>query len=231
MHRDIVRLLALLAVVRVVTTVACPAPAPLPRPAHTGADDKLRHHVRVRKPVFPRDTRYPSSSASRDRNSTLDQTTDSQRPPTFKFSRASRTTASVPTVTNSPTAGEPPAPPQGQRGVLPPPVPSPLTDQPCPPPDRPPSAGRPPAPARSGGRRPQRRGARGRRGRGTRRAGAAALQPDRLANTGLLIGALNIQSLKPKLLELTDVINTYDFDVLLLSETWLRPSTPSCRHG
>ena len=48
-----------------------------------------------------------------------------------------------------------------------------------------------------------------------------------LSGTGLHIGALNIQSLKPKLLELTDAITRYDYDVFLLSETWLRPSTPN----
>ena len=42
----------------------------------------------------------------------------------------------------------------------------------------------------------------------------------------ILIGALNIQSLKPKLLELTDELTRRDFDVMLLSETWLRPATP-----
>ena len=47
------------------------------------------------------------------------------------------------------------------------------------------------------------------------------------ANTGLLIGVLNIQSLKPKLLELTEELNRHDFDACLLAETWLRPSTPN----
>ncbi|KAF0304948.1 hypothetical protein FJT64_002607 [Amphibalanus amphitrite] len=56
--------------------------------------------------------------------------------------------------------------------------------------------------------------------------------PDRplvpLAAPGCLhIGALNIQSLKPKLLELSDELRRRDFDVMLLSETWLRPATPS----
>ena len=82
--------------------------------------------------------------------------------------------------------------------------------------------------ARSGGRRPQRRGARGRRGRGGGRRLESTHPPtDQLTGTGLLIGALNVQSLKPKLLELTDDITRNDYDVLLLSETWLRPSTPN----
>ena len=82
--------------------------------------------------------------------------------------------------------------------------------------------------ARSGRRRPQRRGARGRRGRGGgRRLESTLPLTGQLSGTGLHIGALNIQSLKPKLLELTDAITRYDYDVLLLSETWLRPSTPN----
>ena len=67
-------------------------------------------------------------------------------------------------------------------------------------------------------RRPQRRGARGQRGRGGGR---------RVARRLLHVGALNIQSLKPKLLELSDVLHRHDIDVMLLSETWLRPTTPS----
>ena len=43
----------------------------------------------------------------------------------------------------------------------------------------------------------------------------------------LLIGALNIQSLKPKLQELTCELDRLNYDVMLLSETWLRPTTPN----
>ena len=78
-----------------------------------------------------------------------------------------------------------------------------------------------------GGRRQQRRDARGRRGRGGRRPETVDPPPVPRSDTGLLIGALNIQSLKPKLLELTDEISRNNYDVLLLSETWLRPSTPN----
>ena len=42
----------------------------------------------------------------------------------------------------------------------------------------------------------------------------------------MLIGALNIQSLKPKLQELSQELYGNDYDVMLLSETWLRPATP-----
>ncbi|XP_043211742.1 CCN family member 1-like isoform X2 [Amphibalanus amphitrite] len=45
MHRDIARLLVLLAVVRVLTVVACPAPAPPPRSTLRVADHHLRHHL------------------------------------------------------------------------------------------------------------------------------------------------------------------------------------------
>ena len=47
------------------------------------------------------------------------------------------------------------------------------------------------------------------------------------ASTGLLVGALNIQSLKPKTLELTQELHRHGYDVMLLSETWLKPATPS----
>ena len=94
-----------------------------------------------------------------------------------------------------------------------------------------PASGRrvcPPGPKRSGGRRPQRRGARGRRGRGKQHTEAAIPVTGRRApDTGLQVGALNIQSMKPKLLELTEEIDRNDFDVILLSETWLRPTTPN----
>ena len=55
MHRDIARLLVFLAVVRVVTVVACPAPAPpLPRLFHRQADRQLRHQATRRRPAIPR---------------------------------------------------------------------------------------------------------------------------------------------------------------------------------
>ena len=71
---------------------------------------------------------------------------------------------------------------------------------------------------RGRGRRPQRRGARGRRGRGGGR---------RVADGRLRIGSLNIQSLKSKTQELAVELQRLDLDIMLLSETWLRPSTPS----
>ena len=44
---------------------------------------------------------------------------------------------------------------------------------------------------------------------------------------GLLLGLLNIQSIKPKLLELSDVLECKQIDLLCLCETWLRPPTPN----
>ena len=45
--------------------------------------------------------------------------------------------------------------------------------------------------------------------------------------SGILIGAINIQSIKPKLLELNHELNKRRYDLLFVTETWLKPSTPS----
>ena len=45
--------------------------------------------------------------------------------------------------------------------------------------------------------------------------------------SSLLVGALNIQSLKPKMLELTQELHLQWYNVMLLSETWLKPTTPN----
>ena len=42
------------------------------------------------------------------------------------------------------------------------------------------------------------------------------------------MGVLNVQSLKPKLLELADHLHRGNYGIMSLSETWLKPSTPSC---
>ena len=47
------------------------------------------------------------------------------------------------------------------------------------------------------------------------------------AGVALTVGLLNVQSLKPKLLELADELHHASYDILALNETWLRPSTPS----
>ena len=47
------------------------------------------------------------------------------------------------------------------------------------------------------------------------------------AGVGLVIGVLNVQSIKPKLLELADQLNHGKYDLMCLTETWLKPSTPN----
>ena len=91
-------------------------------------------------------------------------------------------------------------------------------------PARPPSAdsgaapGTPPGAARRGAPRSRRRGRRG------------GVNWGRHGDTGverLIIGHLNVQSLKPKLPDLrTDIHSTYGFDILALAETWLTPNIP-----
>ena len=82
-------------------------------------------------------------------------------------------------------------------------------------PDRPPAADR-------GAPRPARRGARSRR-RGSRggRIWRAGVRPGQL-----YIAQLNVQSLKPKLLELRHDLARHNYDVIVLCETWLKPATP-----
>ena len=65
---------------------------------------------------------------------------------------------------------------------------------------------------------------RGRRGRGGWHTGTTDSHPE--VSRNLRIGALNIQSLKPKILELSKELGQKDYDVMLLSETWPRPTTP-----
>ena len=224
MHRDIARLLVLLAVVRVLAVTACPAPAPspasLPRLPRREADTQLKHYVTRRKPALPQSNRDGESSANRECNFVPDPWGPAQPVPGPTPGNApdQRPTAvaRVPEPQNKqPRTGgspEPPRPPAAPATVL---VPSGRPAVAAPGPSR---------PARGGGRRPQRRGARGRRGRGGGRTATAptAHRP----GTGLSIGALNVQSLKPKLLELSDELSRQDLDIMLLSETWLRPSTP-----
>ena len=45
--------------------------------------------------------------------------------------------------------------------------------------------------------------------------------------SGILIGAINIQSIKPKLLEVNHELRNRRYDLLSITETWLKPSTPS----
>ena len=79
-------------------------------------------------------------------------------------------------------------------------------------------------------RRRTRRGRRApsakRRGsRGARHRAWSGCRP--AAGAGLIIGVLNIQSIKPKLLELTDQLHRGKYDLMCLAETWLKTSTPN----
>ena len=51
---------------------------------------------------------------------------------------------------------------------------------------------------------------------------ATSLRPGQL-----YIGQINIQSLKPKLLALRQDIDEHGYDVIVMNETWMRPSTPN----
>ena len=84
------------------------------------------------------------------------------------------------------------------------------------------------------GRRGGRGRARGRRG-GRRRCfgGVGAGEVSRRASSGgdgkggLCVLSLNIRSIKPKILSLRHDLSSFEGDVCVLSETWLKPETPS----
>ena len=46
-------------------------------------------------------------------------------------------------------------------------------------------------------------------------------------STSIRIGSINVQSLKPKLIDLASDLHHLDYDIIAISETWLRPSTPT----
>ena len=297
MHRDIARLVVLLAVVRVLTVVACPAPAPTPSwLTHREQDWQLKHRVTRRRPATPRPSRDTESGCSRSHD--LRDVTPSHAALCRCGLPSGPTTQGPPEpqgTERAPAGGSPLRSPEPHRTPLPSsPAAAAADDDADDESPRPsPAAAAAAAPigdldsggpgggsqnkrsrpaARSGGRRPQRRGARGRRGKtnggrrpsvgtvGTRwelaaaaesaaaasdvtapRAGQGHVPPAppqpgpesargggcRAQATGLVIGALNIQSLKPKLLELSHELNQHQFDVLSLSETWLKPATPT----
>ena len=64
------------------------------------------------------------------------------------------------------------------------------------------------------------------RRRGCRGGGGWYGERETKSNSRLL-GHLNIQSLKPKILELSTELSKFKYDLLTLNETWLRPSTPN----
>ena len=236
MHRDIARLVVLLAVVRVLTVVACPAPAPTPSwLTHREQDWQLKHRVTRRRPATPRPSRDTESGCSRSHD--LRDVTPSHAALCRCGLPSGPTTQGPPEpqgTERAPAGGSPLRSPEPHRTPLPS---SPAAE----------AAGVSPAAAaaaapigdldsggpgggsqikrsrpaaRSGGRRPQRRGARGRRGKtnGGRRPSVG---------TGLLNGALNVQSLWPKILELAEELHRNHYDAMLLSETWLKPGVPN----
>ena len=81
-----------------------------------------------------------------------------------------------------------------------------------------------PDPLPAAGARPARRTRRGNRP-GRVRGPNGWRSPD--VRGGFLIGALNIQSMKPKLLELCHELCKRRYDLLSVTETWLKPSTPN----
>ena len=73
---------------------------------------------------------------------------------------------------------------------------------------------------------------RGRRGAGARRRGCRGGQAWRSSAGGrrrnVLVGLLNVQSLLPKVVSLQhDELRRYNHDLYVLTETWLRPTTPT----
>ena len=73
---------------------------------------------------------------------------------------------------------------------------------------------------------------RGRRAPGARRRGSRGGRsregrPAAGNGASLTVGLINIQSLKPKLLQLSDQLHRGNYDLMALNETWLRPTTPS----
>ena len=64
MHRDIARLLVILAVVRVLVLAACPAPVPQRIWPKHEQDRHLRHCTTRRRPAAPRPCRYPVTDPS-----------------------------------------------------------------------------------------------------------------------------------------------------------------------
>ena len=258
MHRDIARLLVLLAVVRVLTIVGSPAPKPPPTPRHWDVNQQLSNQIIRRRPAAPKSSRDFVPCRYRDGESPLVSdgvTSDGasscpQHPVIETLVRVApepRATARGPPDAREgspePLSVSPPAAAPYSLGAAAPYSLSAATQEcgggwrachsPAAPRVAPSADAAPPgsapsrraAPARSGGRRPQRRGARGRGRRGGRRPDTTDSRPN--VSRNLRIGALNIQSLKPKLSELTHELSRNDYDVMLLSETWLRPTTPN----
>ena len=90
----------------------------------------------------------------------------------------------------------------------------------------------PTGPTADGDLRPRRRARRGRRAPSARKRGSkGAKHRERhqrpAGGVSLVIGTLNVQSVKPKLLELSTLLHGHNYDLMCLTETWLRPTTPN----
>ena len=87
----------------------------------------------------------------------------------------------------------------------------------------------PPAAGAAGTSAAEERSARRRTRRGNRpgRVRSPNGWRSRDVRSGLLIGAINIQSMKPKILEINHELSKRRYDLLSVTETWLKPSTPN----
>ncbi|KAF0310285.1 hypothetical protein FJT64_018689 [Amphibalanus amphitrite] len=90
----------------------------------------------------------------------------------------------------------------------------------------------PTGPTADGDPQPRRRTRRGRRAPSARKRGSKGAKHrerhQRPADSvSLVIGTLNVQSVKPKLLELSTLLHGHNYDLMCLTETWLRPTTPN----
>ena len=117
--------------------------------------------------------------------------------PRLEGEEAERTGAHLTGETSGPPASDPPSAPAGPAG----PAAAQQQQQP--------------------GHRRTRRGNRPGRKRGSNGWRA------RDVRGGILIGTINIQSVKPKLLELNHELSKRRYDLLSITESWLKPSTPS----
>ena len=203
MHRDITRYLTLLVIVRLLIGAACPAPSPWRRHRSGAFPGRPAGGVaslddRLMRDVTDRPLPRPRTAAR------LGPPSDDVTPASRQLPR--------PRV----KAGGRPAPASAARAAAE-------------------GEGREPSGTcasdlarvdrRSGSRRGAHRGRRSyERKRGPRRHQRSWTG----AGDGLVkISALNIQSLKPKIADLTHELTRFDYDFVVLSETWLKSSVPN----
>ena len=225
MHRDLARLLIVLAVVRVLSLSCLPSAAPPvdESPRRLELDRPLRHFITHRRSAAPRPS-APRLAGRPPRHGVAESGLSHPTPPRAVRGRLSAQPAGDLTAADTDGArGNVTHPAQRSAGrrtaVVTPPTPDSAGPRPAGLPSAVGGGGAVGQRRRGGGRRPQRRGARGRRSR----RGSDHTS----ANPGLRIGSLNIQSLRPKLLELSEVLHRHRYDIMLLSETWLKPTVPN----